>query len=355
MPPIVGVPTAIAAFIGTAKRGPLNQPARIQSFAEFEQQFGGLAAGCELGYAVRQFFLNGGADAFAIRIAKGASIAKTTRAIRRLDRVDLFNLLALPGITAPAILANAADYCRARRAFLLVDPPENARTPADIERFILSDALPKTPAAALYYPRTIISDPLDNGLPRPIPPSGTIAGIIARNDRQRGVWKSPAGPNANLLGVKSLETQLTDAGSAPLNALAVNCLRIFPTFGAVAWGARTLVGADALASEWKYIPVRRTALFLEESIQRGTQWADFEPNDETLWAKIRDTVGAFLHSLFLAGAFVGATPREAYYVKSDRTTTSDADIANGILNIVIGFAPLRPAEFVVIQIVRRIG
>ena len=355
IPPIAGIPTAIAAFIGTATRGPLNQPTRIQSFADFERQFGGLAAGCELGYALRQFFLNGGTDAFAIRIAQGASIAKTVKALRRLDRVDLFNLLALPGLTAPALLADAADYCRTRRAFLLIDPPENARTPADMEQFIRSDVLPKTPNAAIYFPRTIISDPLDNNLPLPISPSGTIAGLIARTDRQRGIWKSPAGPNANLLGVKTLETQLTDTESAPLNTLAVNCLRIFPAFGAVAWGARTLQGGDALASEWKYLPVRRTALFIKESILRGTAWATFEPNGESLWARLRDAIATFLQSLFRDGAFAGATPREAFFVKCDRDTTTDADIANGILNIDVGFAPLRPAEFVVIKITHHIG
>ena len=349
VPPIAGVPTTIAAFIGTAKRGTVNKPARVQSFAEFEQQFGGLAAGCELGYAVRQFFVNGGTDAFVVRIAKNASVAKVLKGIRSLNSVDFFALLALPGITAPAVLAGAADYCRDRRAFLLVDPPQNVRTAGEMEQFVRSGALPKTSNAAIYFPWTKISDPLDNGQPRAVSPSGTIAGVIARTDSARGVWKSPAGPGANLLGVKGLETNLTDHENEPLNALGVNCLRVFPAFGAVAWGARTL------ASDWKYIPVRRTALFLEESIHRGTTWAVFEPNDEPLWAQIRLAVGAFLQSLFVAGAFQGSAPRDAFFVKCDAQTTTTADIANSIANIVVGFAPLRPAEFVVIKIQRRIG
>ena len=349
---ISGVPTNIAAFVGAAKSGAVNTPARVRSFAEFEQQFGGLAAGCELGYAVRQFFVNGGTDAFVVRIAKSASVAKTLKGIRALDRADFFALLALPGITTPAILAGAADYCRDRRAFLIVDPPQNVRTPAEMEQHIHSGALPKTSNAAIYFPWMKISDPLDNGQPRAIPPSGTIAGVIARTDSTRGVWKSPAGPGANLLGVKGLEINLTDPENEPLNALGVNCLRVFPAFGAVAWGARTLEGADALASEWKYLPVRRTALFLKESIHRGTAWATFEPSDETLRAQIRQSVGAFLQSLFVAGAFQGSTPRDAFFVKCDReTNTTAADI----LNIVVGFAPLRSAEFVVIKIQRRIG
>lgn len=354
IPPIAGALATIAAFIGTAKRGGANRPVRVGSFEEFEQQFGGLATECELGYAVRQFFVNGGTEAFAVRIAKSASVEKTLKGVRALNGVDLFHLLALPGITAPAIIARAAEYCRERRAFLLVDPPQSVRTPAEIEQFIRSGALPRTGNAAIYFPWIKISDPLTTGLLRPIPPSGTIAGLLARTDATRGLWKSPAGPHAGLLGVKSLEYNLTDHENEPLNGLGVNCLRVFPTFGPVAWGARTLEGADALASKWKYIPVRRTALFIKESVYRGTEWAAFEPNDEPLWAQIRLQVGIFMQRLFLEGAFQGTTPRDAYFVKCDRETTTTADIASGVVHIVIGFAPLRPAEFVVIKIQRRI-
>ncbi|HXU59152.1 MAG TPA: phage tail sheath C-terminal domain-containing protein, partial [Verrucomicrobiae bacterium] len=148
---------------------------------------------------------------------------------------------------------------------------------------------------------------------------------------------------------------LTDGENGQLNPLGLNCLRSFPVAGNLVWGARTLVGADLLASEWKYLPVRRTALFLEESLYRGTQWVVFEPNDEPLWAQIRLNIGAFMQNLFRQGAFQGRSPREAYIVKCDRETTTQNDINLGIVNILVGFAPLKPAEFVVIRIQQMAG
>jgi phage tail sheath protein FI len=149
--------------------------------------------------------------------------------------------------------------------------------------------------------------------------------------------------------------KLTDPENGALNPLGLNCLRIFPIYGSIAWGARTLVGSDAEGNEWKYVPVRRTALFLEESLYRGTQWVVFEPNDEPLWAQIRLNIGAFMHGLFRQGAFQGQTPRDAYFVKCDKETTTQADINLGIVNILVGFAPLKPAEFVVIKIQQMAG
>jgi phage tail sheath protein FI len=164
------------------------------------------------------------------------------------------------------------------------------------------------------------------------------------------VWKAPAGLEATISGVSGLTVKLTDGENGQLNPLAINCLRSFPNFGTVVWGSRTLNGSDQLANEWKYIPVRRLALFIEESLYRGTQWVVFEPNDEPLWAQIRLNVGAFMHNLFRQGAFQGKTPTEAYFVKCDKTTTPQNDIDLGIVNIVVGFAPLKPAEFVIIKI-----
>jgi Bacteriophage tail sheath protein len=157
-----------------------------------------------------------------------------------------------------------------------------------------------------------------------------------------------------LVGVSALSYNLTDSENETLNALGVNCLRVFPT-GTLAWGARTLEGADASASEWKYIPIRRFALFLEQSIYRGIQWAVFEPNDEPLWAEIRLNVGDFLHNLFREGAFQGGTPHDAYFVKCDATTTTQNDIDAGLVNVVIGFAPLKPAEFIILTISTKAG
>jgi phage tail sheath protein FI len=177
-----------------------------------------------------------------------------------------------------------------------------------------------------------------------------VAGIMARTDSQRGVWKAPAGLEAGFSGVRELSYKLDDGANGRLNPLGLNCLRSFPVFGTVVWGARTLAGADVLASDWKYVPVRRLTLFIEESLYRGTQWAVFEPNDEPLWAQIRLNLGAFMHNLFVQGAFKGASPRDAYFVKCDKETTPQNAIDLGIVNIVVGFAPLKPAEFVVIKI-----
>jgi phage tail sheath protein FI len=182
-----------------------------------------------------------------------------------------------------------------------------------------------------------------------------MAGIFAKVDTMRGVWKAPAGIEAQLRGVSELgfsskTLNLTDAENGSLNPIAINCLRRFPIHGPVAWGSRTLQGADAIGSEWKYIPIRRLALMIEESLYRGTKWVVFEPNDEPLWAKIRQNVTAFMLRLHRQGAFAGASPDDAFYVKCDAETTTPTDQNLGIVNVEVGFAPLKPAEFVVIKI-----
>jgi phage tail sheath protein FI len=186
-------------------------------------------------------------------------------------------------------------------------------------------------------------------------PCGAVAGTFARTDVRRGVWKAPAGLEATLVGVPELSVPLTNEENGELNPLGINCLRALPPAGRVIWGSRTLQGDDRLASEWKYVPVRRVALYIEESLYRGTQWVVFEPNDEPLWAQIRLNVGAFMHNLFRQGAFQGTTPREAYLVKCDKETTTQHDINLGIVNIIVGFAPLKPAEFVIIKIQQLAG
>jgi hypothetical protein len=186
-------------------------------------------------------------------------------------------------------------------------------------------------------------------------PCGAVAGVIARTDAQRGVWKAPAGLDATLVGVPELAVNLTDAENGELNPLGVNCLRSLPPAGRVVWGARTRVGDDRLSSQWKYLPVRRLALFIEESLYRGTQWVVFEPNDEPLWAQIRLNIGAFMHGLFRQGAFQGNKPADAYLVKCDRETTTQDDINRGVVNILVGFAPLKPAEFVIIKLQQLAG
>jgi hypothetical protein len=492
---ITGVATAIAAFVGRARRGPVNEPITINSFGEFERIFGGLWVASPMSYAVRDFYLNGGGQAIIVRLYKASSARSDGRAsadvdgialtaanpgewgnslqlsvdydginaevasryglsesdlfnlnvsfngtterfanvsvvegARRINRVvaqssqlvrwsagaplptgrpaattspvmasggsdgealsgaadylgsqadktalyalekaDLFSLLCIPpdsreGDTPVEVYQAAAQYCAERRAMLLVDPPAAWSANPDTAAATAADGLAglglsgvAARNAALYFPRIIQADPLRQGQLDAFVPCGVVAGIIARTDTQRGVWKAPAGLDAALSGVQGLTANLTDAENGLLNPLGLNCLRSFPVVGQVVWGARTLRGADQLADEYKYVPVRRLALYIEESLYRGTQWVVFEPNDEPLWAQIRLNVGAFMQNLFRQGAFQGRTPREAYFVKCDRETTTQNDINQGIVNIVVGFAPLKPAEFVIISLQQLAG
>lgn len=280
-----------------------------------------------------------------------------------LEQADLFNLLCIPPYRTSdsvsfdvdtTVIAAATAYCEKRRAMYLIDPPSdwNSKDKAKTQFTATSDDFPgvRSKNGAIFFPRLKQPNPLRENRIEEFAPSGAVAGIFARTDTQRGVWKAPAGIEASLVGVPQLEVNLTDAENGELNPLGINCLRAFPVSGRVVWGSRTLRGADQLADEWKYVPVRRTALFIEESLYRGTQWVVFEPNDEPLWAQIRLNVGAFMHGLFRQGAFQGQTPRDAYFVKCDKETTTQNDINLGIVNIVVGFAPLKPAEFVVIKL-----
>jgi phage tail sheath protein FI len=278
-----------------------------------------------------------------------------------LADVDLFNLLCLPRCAslgepeAGAVMTAAIQYCEQRRAFFIMDTPPGRDTVEEIRTWLNNPAIPRHKNAALYFPRVRIPDPLNAYRLRSVGASGTIAGLYARIDSNRGVWKAPAGTDATLRNVQKLDYTLTDAENGALNPLGINCLRTFPGYGTVCWGARTLEGSDQQASEWKYVPVRRLALFLEESLYRGTKWVVFEPNDEPLWSQIRLNIGAFLHNLFKQGAFQGTTPREAYFIKCDKETTTQNDRNLGIVNILVGFAPLKPAEFVIIKIQQLAG
>lgn len=490
---ITGVATAITAFVGQALWGPINTPVRIQSYADYERQFGGLWLKSPLSYAVQQYFLNGGSDAIVIRVVGGNATAGTAsvgslnltakspgawstgllasvsdaeggddlfnltisrkvqpsplqealgqtpapidleifrnvsvlpdspRYVNKvlaqesslvnvvapaagstpattapaatttpvefrdgvdgdlptyaeylgnegqqtglfaLEQADLFNMLVIPPRTLDAAVADdpagltllrtALAYCEERRAFLLVDPPSGWNRPADVTNASGGvDSLGlRSKNAAIYFPNVKVPDPLRDFRLEEFPPSAIMAGIYARTDVQRGVWKAPAGIDAVLSGVSQLAYNMTDKENGILNPIGVNCLRTFPIYGNIAWGARTLDGADAKASEWKYIPVRRLALFLEESLYRGTKWVVFEPNDEPLWSQIRLNIGAFMNNLFRQGAFQGSSPSEAYFVKCDKETTTQNDINLGIVNIIVGYAPLKPAEFVILK------
>jgi uncharacterized protein len=492
---IVGVPTAIAAFVGPALRGPTDGPGHITSWGDFERMYGGLSATSPMSYSVLQFFGNGGAEAEIVRLAandasaasidlgdgvtlqaansgawgarmrarvdhntsdpsnndlwnltvrdtatgaeeryrnviakkdqprsldrllRGSALVRSSGAtdkrpknhpdpepgadpfadpapnpppftqatgggdgsalgandfngseadktgVWQLVKADIFNILCIPPVTFDGsvpkdVLEAGLRLCVQERAMLLVDAPVNWTSVATAAAGMADTARPipggdSTKNAAIYFPR--FRGRNRAGELTDFPPSGAVAGIYARTDAQRGVWKAPAGIDASVAGAEELTVKLTDLENGRLNPLGLNCLRSFPVIGTVVWGARTLRGADALASEWKYVPVRRTALFIEESLYRGTQWVVFEPNDEPLWAAIRLNVGAFMNTLFRQGAFQGKTPREAYLVKCDRENNPQADIDRGIVNILVGFAPLKPAEFVLIHIQQLAG
>jgi Bacteriophage tail sheath protein len=522
---ITGVATSVTAFIGSALRGPDDLPVTINNFGDFERIFGGLWVGSALGYAVRDFFLNGGGQAIVVRLynaetganptaaasklkvgdfrfvaaskgAWGANLRATIdtgvsadvaaqlglasadlfnltvtqvdaggsivsrevfrnltvkdsarrvdnvlraqsslvrwdgnwppnalpgiaandddvtkaqkqlaanpqdagaqaavtsakqamaasngialtkadnftpnggqqnkRGLYALERADIFNLLCIPPYTAagdvdPSLISEAAAYCEQRRAMLLVDPPSDwvDKTSAIAKFTGTPDAVgTRSKNAALFYPRLRYPNPLHNNQIEDFVPCGAIAGVFARTDAARGIWKAPAGLDATLTGVSQVKVPLTDGENGELNQLGINCIRTFPLAGSVVWGARTLRGADQLADEYKYIPVRRTALYIESSLYRGLQWAVFEPNDEPLWAQIRLNIGAFMQNMFRQGAFQGSTPRDAYFVKCDKETTTQNDINLGVVNVIVGFAPLKPAEFVIITIQQMAG
>ncbi len=278
-----------------------------------------------------------------------------------LEKADLFNLLVIPPYKTssaanqdvdPDLIGKAAEYCEYRRAFLVVDPPSDWTDKAiALTKFADVGSVGTNSAnAAMFFPRVLRVDRLDDNRVSTFCPGGGVAGVFARTDAQRGVWKAPAGLEAGIRGIRGLAISLTDAENGELNPKGLNCLRVIPAAGPVVWGARTLQGNDQLASQWKYVPIRRLALFIEESLYRGTQWVVFEPNDAPLWSQIRLSVGAFMRDLFEKGAFQGVTPQQAYFVKCDHDTNPQYDIDRGIVNIVVGFAPLKPAEFVVIKI-----
>jgi len=279
--------------------------------------------------------------------------------ISLLANVPIFNLLCVPGECDLAAVSALQSFCAASRAFLIVDAAQNAilgtgtnglsaTGPSDSTGATLVN--PSASNSAFYFPWVQAPDPMAGFRPAYFPPCGFMAGIYATTDATRGVWKAPAGIDASLTGALGLQYNLNDLQNGTLNVQGVNCLRQFPNFGNVTWGARTIAGSDALGSQWKYIPIRRLALYLESSLYQGTQWAVFEPNAEPLWGQVRLAIGSFLQGLFLKGAFAGTTPQQAYFVKCDGDNNPPASQALGILNISVGFAPLYPAEFVVIQI-----
>jgi phage tail sheath protein FI len=309
--------------------------------------------------------LGGGNDGKPLdaTVLAGDQAAKT--GLYALENEPLFNLLVVPPYPLTpgdsiekwdvhdALLAAIEPYVVRRRAVYLQDPPASWKTKA-LAQTGMANPQSSNDHVAQYFPRLLEADPRTSQT-LTLGPAGAIAGVIAATDAGAGPWQAPAGLNASLGAGTSLAVPLTDLEIGDLNPLGLNCLRRAPAAGNVVWGARTRRGADALADPYKYLPVRRTALFIEESLYEGIQWAVFQPNDEPLWAALRLNIGAFMHDLFQQHAFAGMTARDAYFVACDSTTTTQNDIDRGIVNIVVGFAPLKPAEFVVLNLTQIAG
>lgn len=281
-----------------------------------------------------------------------------------LDKVSIFNLLVLPGVADNSIWSAALAFCERKMAFLIMDPPLKAAADLSnpslptMESLMNGGTIPRSTNGAIYFPYLQSTNPV-NSQPIQLPPSGYVAGIYAKTDQNRGVWKAPAGLETVLLNTTGVVStgRMTDMRQGTLNQIGVDVLRTFPGVGTVIYGARTLHGADndAAFQQWKYVPVRRMALFIEQTLYRNLTWAVFEPNDEPLWIALRRSVENFMLSLFNQGAFQGSKPSQAFQVKCDSSTTTQDDIDNGKVNILVAFAPLKPAEFVIVQIAQLAG
>jgi len=283
-----------------------------------------------------------------------------------LDKVPVFNLLAVPGIAANSVTSEVVAYCERKRAFHIMDTPSPEVKNWDVNTLVttlaaggsLSPAPPVSINAAVYYPWLLTTDPI-TGAQISVPPSGFVAGAYGNEDSTFGVWKAPAGIETALTGTSGVDPAgvMNDPQQGILNSSAIDCLRDLPGLGTVVFGARTTAGANANTAQqqWRYVPVRRTALFIEQSLYASLTWAVFQPNAAPLWTALTQEVGAFMLSLFRQGAFAGTTPSEAFLVQCDATTTTPTDVANGVVNILVGFAPLVPAEFVIIQIAQLAG
>ena len=373
--PIAGVSTTITAFVGRAVAGPTNAPTACAGFADFERRFGAGSVDYPMSAAVEAYFLNGGREAIILRLEAagggggplqpadyiGDESART--GLWALEGADLFNLLCLPwdqrGVELDrSVQAAAAGYCVRRRAMYVVDGPSGWIEPLRQGHLDLID--PAGPDSGLgivdeaaqrntlvYFPK-VTQDDGAVGV-AVFPACGAIAGRIVETDLTRGVWKAAAGAEATLTGVVGLEFNLTSDQQPALNALGINTLRQIPAQAPLIWGARTLRGSDQADDDYKYAPIRRLTLFIEESLDRGTRWAALEPNAETLWAALRLDIEAFMEGLKRQGAFYD------YRVICDGTTTTAADVDNGICTAMVMFAPLRPAEFLVLGVQMRAG
>ena len=259
------------------------------------------------------------------------------------ETVDEITMVSVPDESQHDVSGDVVTHCVDRKdRIALLSVRSEPSTSSGLDSGIVSEY------AALYYPWVRIRDPL-TGLQRAIPPTGHVAGIYARSDAEHGVHKAPA--NEQVRGIDGLDRTVTKGEQESLNPMGVNCIRSFRGRGIRVWGARTTSSDPS----WKYVNVRRLFMYVEESIDEGTQWVVFEPNDEELWARVRQTISNFLTGLWEDGALMGSTPEEAFFVTCDRTTMTQNDIDNGRLICEIGIAPVKPAEFVVFRIAQWTG
>ncbi|HEV8408157.1 MAG TPA: phage tail sheath subtilisin-like domain-containing protein, partial [Sphingomicrobium sp.] len=346
--PIADAQTSVFALVGLTADGPVNQPVKVSSVEDFVQTFGSTSPFEDLSRPVAQYFANGGTSAWIV--SAGTSEAGTDidligsasdrSGMFALDAIS-FNLLSLPPATSPAAHQAIAQYAEQRRAFAILDLPTDTRSIADAQAW--AAAAPKSANAAAYFPRLVSSAGSNGTTSVAGTNSAAIAGVYARTDATRGIWKAPAGLMATIQGCAGVELSLDDQETGMLDPLGLNVIRSFPA-GMCVWGARTLAGDDSLASTWKYVPVRRTALFIEVSLLAGLQWTVFETNGDQLWATVRSQVQAFMHGLFKQGAFQGLTPSDAYFVDCRGDPA-----ASPVASLTVGFAPTKPAEFVTIE------
>ncbi len=379
---IKAIQTGVTAFVDFFACGPLDRAVQVFNFADFERVFGGLDLRSEASYAIFQYFFHGGQKAWIIRVKspdsacepgtdswKGSGGANAIlglsengleplspglNLLQNLDE-DGFGLLCLPVVSIlnsssfTKVASAAIAFCKEWRAFFILDLPRKINNSADVKQWLHQNEVLRSAHVAVYFPHIIARNLPSRDVPGQTASSGAIAGIYANSDRNRGVWKAPAGKNA-VLRETILAAHLTNVEADRLNSSGICTLREFSQSDPVIWGARTLAGTNSMAGEWKYIPVKRTALFIEKSLLLRLKWVAFEPNDEVLWEKICLHVNNFMHGLFCQGAFQGDIDRDAYFVQCGAETTTDADIRTGVLKMMIGFAPLRPQEFIVLSL-----
>jgi phage tail sheath protein FI len=353
---IEGVPTSTTGFIGPCHKGPIKRATLVTSLRDFERTYGSgrrlRVDGGPVGpnytwHAVRAFFKEGGRRLYVARVPRW-QVRDCESALKGFETIGEISVVAAPGSTvghddggsgtaiAQALIEHA-ERMRYRFAVLDSGPGQS------IEHVRAMRAAFTSAKAALYYPWVRVKSP-HSSRALSLPPSGFVAGIYVRGDLARGVSKAPANEVVKL--AVGLDHDVTEAEQAVLDGESINCIRAFRPRTFRVWGARTL-SADP---EWKYVNVRRYFIYLEASIDRGTQWAVFEPNGEPLWAKIRRTVENFLMSEWRSGRLPGSRPEEAFFVKCDRSTMTQADIDQGRLIFVVGVAVVRPAEFVIFRI-----